>query len=170
MDRQKPYRFVSIQECKPGDLIRATIKPNETRWAIVAQSRRLVMLSGVDGPHTVSTTVNGKILEGLVAYAPLNYGSNYAILPTHDGPCDVGMGNLFKTPGSLIAAGDDLFLYVPGQAQESLSYLDLAAFTLHGEPGGSRAAFGAWTLWYDALASQTPSIALLRHEASVNVG
>jgi hypothetical protein len=106
-----------------------------------------------------------QILEGLTEHAPPNYGRSYSILPRHDGPCDVGQGPLFKAAGALVLSGSDLFLHAPSEAPEGASYLDLATFKLHNEPGGNRAAFGQWTLWYDALGQPQPSVSLLAFSA-----
>jgi hypothetical protein len=163
----RPYRFVRVQECKVGDLLRVTVKLNTTDWAIVAESKRLVLLTGERGPRSISMVRNGgQLLEGLVAHHPLNYGRSYTILPTHDGPCDLGQGPLFKTAGALVLKDTDLLLHAPSEAPEGAGYLDLTTFKLQGEPGGARAAFGEWTLWYDALPAHQPSTRLFTYSAN----
>jgi hypothetical protein len=117
----------------------------------MGQDKRFVILNPPAGPRSVNVVRGGKIAEGFTAFAPLNYGKNYSIVPDHGGPCDIGQGPLFKTPGSLIFADADLYLYAPSEASEGASYLDLTTFKLHGDPGGNRAAFGFWTLWYEGF-------------------
>jgi tRNA(Met) C34 N-acetyltransferase TmcA len=45
----RPYRFAPVQQCKVGDLLRVTVKPNRTDWAIVAENKRLVLLTADRG-------------------------------------------------------------------------------------------------------------------------
>jgi hypothetical protein len=163
----KPYRLLPVQDCKAGDLLRVKVKPNRTDWAIVAENKRLVLLTGESGPRSISMVRNGRILEGLAAHNPLNYGKSYTILPSHDGPCDLGEGPLFTTAGALVLSDADLLLHAPSEAQEGAGYLNLTTFELQGEPGGARAAFGEWTLWHDALAAhQQPSTRLFAYSAN----
>jgi hypothetical protein len=148
---EKSYKFTPIQECKPGELLRATVQPGRTDWIIIAQDRRFVILNPPAGPRAVNMQRSGKIVEGFTEFAPLNYGRQYRFEPDHTGPCEIGQGKLFKTPGSLVLADADLYLFTPSENSEGASYLDLSTFKLHNEPGGNRAAFGDWTMQYGAV-------------------
>jgi hypothetical protein len=98
---------------------------------------------------------SGHIDGDFDTYAALCYGK-FEILPEHTERCEIGVGPLFTKAGSLILSDDSKSLVVQGKSGKSLRYFDLATGRLRGEPGGSRAAFKAWSLWHDGLGPAPP--------------
>jgi hypothetical protein len=158
--------FEFLEHCKPCELLRVKIE-HSAEFAIlgVKEDRAfqvLVVLKENEPPFAINILELGHMDGDFDTYAALCYGK-FEILPEHTERCEIGVGPLFTKVGSLILSDGSKFLVVQAKGGRSLRYFDLGTGRLRGEPGGSRAAFNAWSLWHDGLSAPTPSTRLIRY-------
>ena len=145
--------FVFLKDCKPCELLR--VKINDVAEFAILGAREghaaqwLVVLKRNEPPFAINLVgESGRIDGDFDTYAALRYGK-FEIFPEHTDRSEIGEGELFKKSGSLILSDDTKFLVVKGVSGGTVRYFDLAEGKLRGEPSGSRAAFKAWSLWYE---------------------
>jgi|SRR5712671_1465220 len=146
--------FGFLDKCEAGQLVRVKIG-SIGEWAIVGARDRpifpLVVLTGADSPYCINLYQNGHIDGDFDTYAVLKCGTDYEIVPDHAGPCEIGVGQMFKRAGSLVLADTDRYLVVGQRGQQPTRYFDIATGKLRGEPGGNTAWYAGWTLWSNLL-------------------
>jgi hypothetical protein len=155
--------FAFLNDCKPGELLRVKIE-DAAEFAILGAKQgnalqALVVLKESEPPFAINLLESGHMDGDFDTHAALRYGT-FEILPEHTERCEIGVGPLFTKVGSLVLSDDSMSLVVQGKGK-SLRYFDLATAMLGGEPGGSTAAFKAWSLWHDGLAVSSPSARLI---------
>src|SRR5262249_18363331 len=142
--------FGFLEECEPNQLVLVKIEESG-EWAIVGARERsmfpLVVLTGVDAPYCINLHQNGHIEGDFETYAVLKCGTDYEIVPDHTGPCEIGLGQKLKKPGSFVLADADRYPIVGARRQKGMRYFNIATGKLQSEPGGSTAWFAGWTLW-----------------------
>jgi|SRR6516164_1587784 len=158
--------FESLQNCKPCELLRVKIE-DAAEFAILGATEGhglqwLVVLKESKPPFAINLLESGHMDGDFEMHPALRYGK-YEILPEHTDRCEIGVGPLFKKAGSLVLSEGSKSLVVQSKGGKSVRYFDLSTGKVRGEPGGSRAAFKAWSLWHDGLASSAPSAPLIRY-------
>jgi hypothetical protein len=158
--------FEFLKNCKPCELLRVKIE-DAAEFAILGANeghglQALVVLKESEPPFAINLLETGHMDGDFDTYAALRYGK-FEILPEHTERCEIGVGPLFTKAGSLVLSEDSKSLVVQSKGGRSVRYFDLATGKVRGEPGGSRAAFKAWSLWHDGLASLAPSARLIRY-------
>jgi hypothetical protein len=161
-----PLSFQFLKDCKPCELLRVKIG-DSAEFAILGVNeghsfQALVVLKEKEAPFAINLLESGHMDGDFETYAALRYGK-VEILPDHTARCEIGVGPLFTKPGSLVLSDDSKSLVVQGKGGKSIRYFDLATGRLRGEPGGSRAAFMAWSLWHDGLGPSAPSVRLVQY-------
>jgi hypothetical protein len=161
-----PLSFDFLKNCKPCELLRVKIE-DDAEFAILGANegrgfQALVVLKENEPPFALNLMESGHIDGDFDTYAALRYGK-CEILPEHTERCEIGVGPLFTKAGSLVLSGDSKSLVVQSKGGGSVRYFDLATGKVRGEPGGSRAAFKAWSLWHDGLAPLAPYVRLIRY-------
>jgi hypothetical protein len=158
--------FEFLKDCKPCELLRVKVE-DTGEFAILGAKEGhglqvLVVLKENEPPFAINLLESGHIDGDFDTYAALRYGK-CEIIPEHTERCEIGVGPLFTKTGSLVLSDDTKSLVVQAKGGKSVRYFDLATGQLRGEPGGSRAAFKAWSLWHDGLAQSAPSARLIRY-------
>jgi hypothetical protein len=124
----------------------------------------VVILSGARASTAVNIAPQGTIEGDFEKYAVIRDGTTYTITPDRSGACQIGDGELFARPGSIVAKDQESYLVVTPEKSRNARYLDLAAGELKGEPVGHRAAFASWTLHDDAAIPHDPRRTLMHHD------
>ncbi len=158
--------FEFLKNCKPCELLRVKIE-DSAEFAILGMSdgqgfQAALVLKENEPAFAINVLESGYMDGDFDRYAALRYGK-FEILPEHTERCEIGVGPLFTKAGSLVLSDGSKSLVVQGKGGKSLRYFDLATGRLRGEPGGSRAAFKAWSLGHDGLAASPPSAWLIRY-------
>jgi len=158
--------FEFLKNCKPCELLRVKIE-DVAEFAILGANeghgfQALVVLKESEPPFAINLLGSGHMDGDFDTYAALRYGK-CEILPEHTERCEIGVGPLFTKAGSLVLSEDSKSLVVQSKVGRSVRHFDLTTGKLRGETGGSRAAFKAWSLWHDGLASLAPSARLIRY-------
>jgi hypothetical protein len=151
--------FEFLKNCKPWELPRVKIE-DAAEFAILGANeghglQALVVLKESEPPLAINLLESGHMDGDFETYAALRYGK-CKILPEHTERCEIGVGPLFTKAGSLVLSEDSKSLVVQSKGGRSVRYFDLGTGKVRGEPGGSRAAFKAWSLWRDGPASLAP--------------
>jgi hypothetical protein len=137
--------FKYLSDCKPLELVRVKINAQALFAIVGAQSGRsyqpLIVLSTIETPWAINLMPQGSIDGDFDAYHVLAYG-DYSVEPDHSWRCEIGEGQLFKSPGVVVLTEEEKLLTARVDAR--IGYLSLTTGKLQSEPDGGRAAFPKW--------------------------
>lgn len=78
----------------------------------------------------------------------LDFGNDFHLKPSYAGNCEIDKGDLFRTPGAIVRAGDDRdYLVAVGSGWKNPFFYSLKTGDFRAEPGGPRVAFASWVLF-----------------------
>jgi hypothetical protein len=122
------FQFKPLAQCRERQIVRVKIN-DDAEGAILGDVTHslyppLLILSGKNAPLIINVSESGRRLTGdFVDYPVADFGTRYKFVPEYSGRCQIGFGDLFTKPGTLVFVKDEVALIAREQKQVRFFYL-----------------------------------------------